>query len=119
MAERNLRLWAHIVHPDGVISSLPVGSIVDYLTRMGHGGDRVTLRFKGMVQVVYVNVSIIRVRKRVNELIPVGLLFPDLMMEAGGDGPLVAFVFPVYLPVICDRRLTSVTKNVPCSLPEF
>lgn len=60
-----------------------------------------------------------RIRERLNERIPVGLVFTDVMTEARGDLPVVTLSFPVGLCLICTGRLTYNTKNVTNGLLEF
>lgn len=53
------------------------------------------------------------------ELVPVHLLFSDVMMEVWRDVPVVTIALLVGVGMIRGLRITSNTENVTYGLPEF
>lgn len=54
-----------------------------------------------------------------DELVPVSLVFADVMTEASGYRLFVAFDLSVRLRMICSCRLSSDTEDVAHSLLDF
>lgn len=71
----------------------------------------------GAVKCIYL--LIVGVGKWLQEMVPDGLVFADVLEKTSIDFSVVSFGFPVDLWVICGDRLASDAENVKGCFPEL